>query len=304
MRVAILDAGYACYAEETAVFAEAGIEIVQDPSVADGLMLRYKQVDDTFLDALPQLRAIVRYGVGYDNIDVDACSRHKVRVANVQGYANHSVSDHALGLILACSRNLREGMRLLRETYCSPPRPETMELQHQTLGIIGLGNIGRELARKARPLFARVMACDPHVNSTRFTDCAERVALSTLLRESDVISLHCDLNDSSRGLIDEATFAAMVRRPILINTSRGEVIVPDALFAALDRGQLHSVGIDVFPVEPPGADWDAFLAHPHVIATGHYAWHSATATRKLQQRAATNMVAMLRGESPSDCLNL
>lgn len=95
----------------------------------------------------------------------------------------------------------------------------------------------------------------------------------------------------------------MHRRPILVNTSRGEVVEPQALFRAVHEGTLHSVGIDVFPEEPPGADWDPLLAHAHVIATGHYAWHSVGAARELQRRAALNMAAFLRGDAVADCLN-
>jgi phosphoglycerate dehydrogenase-like enzyme len=315
--VTVLDTGYDAYDQERSTLAAAGCELRIFPggrhdragklafaAGAEGILLRWTLVDEEFLSTLPRLRALVRYGVGYDNVDVPACARHGVLVSNVQGYADHSVSDHALALILACARNLKVGAADVRACYGAPPRPENHDLHDQVLGIVGLGHIGGTLARKARNLFARVLACDPQVPPERFAACGATAAdLATLCAEADVISLHCDLNETSRGLIGAAAFAAMRRTPILINTARGEVLDRAALAAALAAGRLHSVGLDVFPEEPPGAEWDALLADPRVIATGHYAWHSVGASRELQRRAGENLVRMLDGERIPDCLD-
>lgn len=314
---AVLDTGYDGYDQERALLAAAGYELRLFPgerhdragkiafaAEAQGVLLRWTLVDEAFLSALPRLRALVRYGVGYDNIDLAACTRHGVRISNVQGYADHSVSDHALALILACARNLRSGMAGLRSRYGAPPRPENYDLHDKTIGIIGLGHIGSALSRKVRPLFARVLAADPYIPAERFAACgAERTDLLGLLEQSEVISLHCNLTGETRGLIDAAAFARMARRPILVNTARGEVIDPPALFTALEQGRIHSAGIDVFPQEPPGTDWDTALARPEVIATGHYAWHSTGAARELQRRGGENLVRLLAGEAIPDCLN-
>ena len=315
--VAVLDTGYDAYEQEREILGGAGFEVrvfaggrddrrgkASFASGAEGVLLRWTKVDDDFLDRLPQVRAMVRYGVGYDNVDVGSCTRHGVRVANVRGYANDSVSDHALALMLACARNLREGMRRLRETYGGPPRRANLDFHDKTLGIVGLGNIGGALCVKAQGLFARVAAADPYVEAARFeTLGAERVELAELLGRSDVVSLHCNLTEETRGLIDGAAFGRMLRGPILVNTARGEVVDRAALVEALREGRIHSAGVDVFAEEPPGAEWDELLAHPHVVATGHYAWHSVSASRELQRRAAANLAAMLRGETPPDCLN-
>lgn len=315
--VAVLDTGYDAYDQEIKVLAAGGYELEVYPGErhdregkiafaagAEGVLLRWTVVDDGFLDRLPGVKAIVRYGVGYDNVSVAACTRHGVLVSNVQGYANHSVSDHALALMLACARNLKEGMAVLRERFGVPPRKENLDLHDRTLGIVGLGNIGSALAAKAAFVFRYILATDPYVPDRRFRELgARKVQLGTLLRESDVVSLHCNLTDETRHLIGAAAFAAMARTPILVNTARGEVVDPGALLAALNEGRIHSAGVDVFPEEPPGADWDALLAHPHLIATGHYAWHSVSAARELQRRAAENLRAMLHGKPPPDCLN-
>ena len=315
--VAVLDIGYDSYDQEEEILGADGYGLVffegsrddRDGRIAlaqqaTGLFLRYTIVDDTFLDALPRLKAIVRYGVGYDNINVEACTRHGVLVSNVQGYANHAVSDHALALMLACARNLKQGMAAWGKPFGCPPRTENLDFHDRTLGIVGLGNIGGTLCRRARGLFGQVIAADPYVEATRFAELGAGLSdLRGVVEEADVISVHCNLTEETHHLIDKSVFGRMSKRPILVNTARGEVVDPAALRDAIDEGQIHSAGIDVFPEEPPGSDWDDILAHPHVIATGHYAWHSVSASRELQRRAAENLKAMLRGETPPDCLN-
>ncbi len=315
--VAVLDTGYDSYDQEAEILAGAGYALaffsggrhdregrIAFAKNAEGIFLRWTMVDDGFLDGLPDLKAIVRYGVGYDNVDVDACTRHAVKASNVRGYASHAVSDHALALMLACSRNLKAGMADPRREFGCPPRADTLDFHDSTLGIIGFGNIGGTLCRKVRQLFGRVIAFDPYVPASRFTGLgAERVDFAGLLAGADVISLHCNLTDETYHLIDSAAFAGMSKRPILVNTARGQVVDPRALREALAGGQIHSAAVDVFPEEPPGEDWDDILDHPRMIATGHYAWYSVGAARDLQRLAAGNMRAMLMGETPADCLN-
>jgi D-3-phosphoglycerate dehydrogenase / 2-oxoglutarate reductase len=316
-RVANIDGGYPGYAHEQAVLSELGYRLdvfeggrhdraakLAFARGAVGLFCRWTEVDGELLDALPELRAIVRYGVGYDNIDVAAATARGVRVCNVQGYANHSVSHHALALMLACCRALPLGQRRFRETFGGPPREDIFDFGSRTLGIVGLGRIGGTLSQKARGLFHRVLACDPYVPSERFAAAgAEKAELPTLLAESHVVSLHCNLTDETRGMIGDSAFRLMTKRPILVNTARGPVIDEEALLAALEADRIHSAGLDVFHDEPPLADRDALLSHPRVIATGHYAWYSGEAHLELQRRAGDNMAALLRGEAPEDCLN-
>lgn len=316
-RVAVLDIGYDSYDQEEDILGTAGYELtffrgeredregrIRLAAEAEGVFLRYTVVDDDFLDALPNLKAIVRYGVGYDNINVDACTRHGVKVRNVRGYANHAVSDHALALMFACARNLKEGMAAWGRPFGCPPRSETLDFHDRTLGIVGLGNIGGTLCRKAQNLFGRVIASDPYVGPSRFAELGvARVDLPTLLAGADAVSLHCNLTEESRFMINAGAIAAMTRKPILVNTARGEVLDPAALADAVRRELIHSAGIDVFPEEPPGANWNEILEHPHVIATGHYAWHSVSAARELQRLGAQNLGTMLQGGTPPDCLN-
>ncbi|NIA12498.1 MAG: C-terminal binding protein [Nitrospiraceae bacterium] len=316
-RVVVIDTGYDLYDQEEAWLGEAGASLSvfeggrHDREAkaafcrgADGVFVRWTEIDGAFLDMAGGIKALVRYGVGYDNVDIGEATRRGIRVCNVQGYATHSVSDHALALILACLRGLRVGQSQLRSDYGAPPFDMMPELKDLTLGILGLGRIGGALCSKAQSLFQRVIACDPYIAAERFVTLhATPCDFDTLLRESDVLSVHCNLTDETRGCFSEAAFARMRPGGILINTARGPIMDEDALLAALNRDHLYGAGIDVWCDEPPLANRDALLSHPRLVGTGHYAWFSSPASRELQRRAAENMVAMLRGGVPEDCLN-
>ena len=316
-RVVVLDAGYTSYAYEEELLKKAGFRFEIFPGErhdrsgkkqfakdALGLFVRWTEINDDFLHVTPNLKAIVRYGVGYDNIDIDAASRYDIKVSNVQGYANHAVSDHALAMIYACARALPRGKLSLKKSYGMPPITEIFELHDKTVGIIGLGRIGGTFCRKVKPLFKTVLASDPYISDDRFeTLGAVKTDLNNLLAKCDVVSIHCNLTQETTELINHETLKAMIKKPILINTSRGGVINEDDLLKALKEEKLHSVGLDVFQEEPPGENRDELLSHPRVISTGHYAWYSTASTVELQKRAADNLLAMLNGEIPDDCLN-
>lgn len=319
MRAVVIDAGYDDYDQERAILGMIGVSLDvfgggrHDRAGknafcagADGLFVRWTEIDGAFLDAAPGIKAIVRYGVGYDNIDLGAASARGIPVCNVQGYACHSVSDHALALIYACVRGFRVGTdtAFLRGQYAAPPRERIPEMRNMTLGIVGLGRIGGTLCGKAKGLFKRVLACDPYIAPERFEMLgATPCDLDTLLRESDVISAHCNLTGETRHLIGRDAMAKMKPTAIVINTARGPIVDEDALLEALECDRLYAAGLDCFADEPPLANRDALLAHPHFVGTGHYAWFSTEASRELQRRAAENMRIMLSGGTPEDCLN-
>ncbi len=316
-RVASIDAGYESYEAEEEALAGVGatFEVFAGDKAdragkiafaegAVGLFVRLTDVDTEFLDALPTLEAIVRYGVGYDSIDIPAATERGIKVCIVQGYANESVSDHALAMILACVRGLRPGLKDMQSKFCAPPRDPMPDLRDMTLGIVGLGRIGGTLCTKAPGLFKRVLACDPYIPEERFATLgATPCDLDTLLAESDAISLHCNLTDETRRMFDREALAKMRPTAILVNTARGPVVDEQALLEALDGGRLYGAGLDVWCDEPPGANQQALIDHPHVFPSRHCAWFSTEANNKLQRGAARNMAAMLRGEIPDDCLN-
>ncbi|MBI4557611.1 MAG: C-terminal binding protein [Candidatus Hydrogenedentes bacterium] len=316
-RVVILDAGYGSYEYEKQLLTEHGFVLEafeggrHDTAGrwafargAIGAFVRWTVLGAAAFDALPSVKYVVRYGVGYDNVDVAAATARGVLFCNVQGYANHSVSDHALALILACVRDLRTGTGRFRQIYNSPPRPDLPELKDLTLGIVGLGRIGGILCMKAKALFRQVLACDPYIAAERFPALgAIPVELDTLLTQSDVVSIHCNLTEETRLMFDKRSLERTRPNAILVNTARGAIVDEDALLSALDCGRLYAAGLDVYSEEPPPPNQDALLNHPHVVATGHYAWYSVPAGQELQRRAARNMLALLQGHIPEDCLN-
>lgn len=317
MKVVILDAGYKSYTFEKEIFEENGFELKINSTYkgpksekkkfaegADGILVRHTPIDDEFLEGLDNLKAVVRYGVGYDNVDVDACTRHGIKVANVQGYANHSVSDHAMGFLFACSRAMWNTSEQVTQKFAAPPAPDVFELHDKTLGIIGLGRIGSEFSKKTQPLFKEIIAADPYKPDDYFNQLnVRKVELDELLAKADVISIHCNLTPETTHLLNHEAFSKMKKKPVVINTSRGEVIDEKALLEALNSGQIHSAGIDVFEDEPVTERQEALINHPRTICTGHYAWYSDRAAQELQKRAAINLHNFLIGNPVEDCLN-
>jgi D-3-phosphoglycerate dehydrogenase / 2-oxoglutarate reductase len=317
MEIVILDSGYKSYDFEKELSEKNGFRLKiypgfkGDPSEkrdfaknADGILVRHTVIDEVFLSGMKNLKAVVRYGVGYDNVDIEACTRHGVRVANVQGYANHAVSDHALALMFSCTRALWNSGFQLHEEFASPPVPDVFELHDKTLGIIGIGRIGSMFCKKAGQFFNQVLACDPYKPESHFKQLnVQPVQLDELLERSDVISLHCNLTAETRHLLGHDQFSMMAKKPVIINTSRGEVICEKALLEALNSAKIHSAGLDVYEDEPITGRQSKLTDHPRTICTGHYAWYSDKSMIELQRKAAINLLNFLTGKPVEDCLN-
>ena len=309
--ICIIDGGYSSYEFERKLFASHGYKLnlgrgkeergpfpFEFARNAVGILLRDTLVGSDELDQMPALKAIVRYGVGYDNIDLEEAKKRGIRIANIQGYANHSVSDHALALMFACTRNI-QGRR--NGSFGKPGREEIFELHDKTLGIIGIGRIGSELARKATPLFKSIIACDPYKSETYMADLhVKKTGLDSLLQESHVISLHCNLTSETRYIINESSLKLAAQKPVILNTARGAVIQERGLLAALNSGRVHSAGLDVFENEPTGPAQTDLLNHPNVVSTPHVAWYSDYAMLNIHKRAAENMIGLLEGRKIED----
>ena len=159
---------------------EAKLSLATD---AEGILIRFTKIGDAFLKQTPQLKAVARYGVGYDNIDLDACTRHGVRCANVRGYGDHSVSDHALALIFSCMRMVKAGNENIFSHFGTPPAEDIPEIHQQVLGIVGLGRIGGTLAKKVKALFKEVIAYDPFISDEKFEESSvKKVSFKKLLQ--------------------------------------------------------------------------------------------------------------------------
>jgi glycerate dehydrogenase len=255
------------------------------------------------LHALPGLRYVGVLATGYNTVDLAAAKAQGITVANTPAYASVSVAQHAAAMMLDLARGLsvhagavRAGAWSKSPDWCLP-LTSIFELTGRTLGLVGLGAIGIELARIATALGMRVVASDPAFPAPERLGgvAVTPVSLETLIETADVISLHCPLTEATRHLIDAPRLARMKRQALLINTSRGPLIDEAALAAALRDGVIAGAALDVLETEPPPPD-SPLLAAPNCLVTPHVAWHAIEARRRLVQTAADNLAAFLRGE--------
>ncbi len=309
-RILYADNDYTDVDLERALFAAAGIDVVvaqcrtEDDVIAHAkgccaILLQYAPITAKVLAALPEVGIVSRIGAGYDTVDTDACEKAGVWVGNSPDYGVGEVATHALGLALASIRNIVAYHRdIAAGTWhfmSSGPLARPSQL---TLGIVGLGRIGKRMAHVSRNVFRRVVAYDPYLIDGDFPAYVERAAtLGALAQQSDVVSLHTPLTAETRGMIDAAFFAALKPGAHLVNTARGAVVNVPALVAALGAGTLAGAGLDVLPEEPVPRD-SPLLGHPRVILTPHSAFFSVEAEKELRRKAAQNLVTWLATGRP------
>jgi D-3-phosphoglycerate dehydrogenase len=274
-------------------------------TTCDALVVALNRVSAEMIDTMQHCKIIARLGTGYDTIDWKAAEQRGIWVTNVPDYSIDEVSTHALSLLLAQARKLKEHFALvdrgewdyLQQTY--PIR----RLRGQTLGILGYGRIGSEMGRKGQGIGLRVIANDINVPPEQLRAMgAEPVDFDTLLQESDFLSLHVPLDDSTRRIINARALALMKPTAYLINTSRGEVVDTDALVEAVRNRQIAGAAIDVLPQEPPPPDWSV-LHEPRILVTPHIAWASNEAAVDMRQRGMEEVVRAIRGDRPRTPVN-
>ena len=267
------------------------------------------------IHALENCRIIASLGIGYDRIDLQAANEKNIVVTNVPDYCIDEVATHAIALMLALNRKLFLLDRSVRKSAVNfvPPNRESVtrrlqpvgRLQDMVLGILGIGRIGTAAALKARGMGMQVIAYDPYVwDAVMRTHGVVPVGLDTLLKDADVISIHCSLNDETRKIIDSQALATMKPTAYLINTARGEVVDEAALIQALDRGSIAGAGLDVTIKDPLPED-DPLRDAPHTILTGHGAWYStrADSPEEFWQKAMGQVALALQGCWPAYPVN-
>lgn len=270
-------------------------------SDVDGIMTCWAKVSEAVIAASPKCQIVSRLGVGLDNIDVDYCTRNKILVTNVPDYCVIEVAEHALSLLLALARKVAFFHHETKSgRYDLQSGPELRRIEGQTLGIVGLGNIGRRLAAKAMGLGLQVIACDQiQANPMEGVPFVE---LDALLPQSDFISLHVPLLDQTRHLIGARQLGLMKPTACLINTARGGLVDHDALAAALDEGRPAGAALDVQDPEPPDLSQPLF-SDPRVIVTPHAAFSSAESLENLRRRTAQQVADRLSGAVPENVIN-
>ena len=266
---------------------------------ADAILVTYAKLPGDLLRQLRRCKAIGRFGLGVDNIDVAAAAELGITVTYVPDYCMQEVSDHAMALLLALARKVPQSNALVQAGRWEMPAVVPIHrLAGRVLGLVGFGNIPRELAPKAKAFGLRVVAHDPYV-SQQVLDAAgvERVSFDQLLEISDFVSIHAPLLSATRGLFNAEVFRKMKKGARLINTARGPLVDEDALVAALDSGQLAGAALDVVVVEPLPKD-SKLIGHDNVILTQHTAFYSVEALNELQTKCAADVARVLSGEPP------
>jgi len=281
----------------------AAADVYQISSVRDEVPAAL-QVSAELLAQCPQLLCVSTTGAGYDTVDVQACSHAGVLVVNQAGANANSVAEHALCLMLAVSRRIGEcAWRMRHDTGYAREDLMGHELRGKTLGIVGLGHIGRLTARLAAAFGMRVMACDPYLDAAEISARgAEKVGLAELLAVADILSVHCPLTAETRGLFDASAYASMKPGAIFISTARGGIHDENALQAALASGHLAGAGLDVWETEPP-AHSHPLLALHNVIPSYHIAGVTHEARRNVATMAAEQILCLMAGQRPARMIN-
>jgi D-3-phosphoglycerate dehydrogenase / 2-oxoglutarate reductase len=264
---------------------------------ADAILVTYAKLPGALLRQLTRCKAIGRFGLGVDNIDLPAATELGIAVNYVPDYCLREVSDHAMALLLALARKVTLANKLVQSgRWEVPPLEPLRRLEGQVLGLVGFGNIPRALAPKAKGFGLRVITYDPYVNMDAAAAAGvECVSFDDLLARSDFISVHAPLQPATRGLMNAKALAKMKKGAFLINTARGPLVDETALVAALDSGHLGGAALDVVATEPLAKD-SPLLGRDNVILTPHTAFYSVEALDELQTKCASDLARVLSGE--------
>jgi D-3-phosphoglycerate dehydrogenase / 2-oxoglutarate reductase len=276
-------------------------EVIEVAKDADGIINQYAPITRRVIESLKRCKVIARYGVGVDNIDIKAATEHKIIVANVPDYCIDEVSTHTMALILACARGITLLNSKIKEkrwdfTLAKP----LFRTQGKTLGIFGLGRIGRMVAQKASGFDFRIIAYDPYVS--KVDGGIKLVEFSQLLSDSDFVSIHVPLTAETRHSFGENELKKMKKTAYLINTSRGPIVDEKALYQALKNRWIAGAALDVMEKEPP--DWNSSLLQlDNLIITPHISFYSEESYVELKTKVAQAVLSVLKGELPKAIVN-
>ena len=311
-KIVVTDCDHANMNEEQAVFEKNNIawelcqshtedELIANMKGAVSCCNQYARFTEKVFAALPDLKGIVRYGVGVDNIDLEAATRHGVQVCNVPDYGTFEVADHALALMMGLTRGIvKADNQVKKGGWDYAEMAPLMRLSCMTVGVVGLGRIGIAFAKRVHALGCKVIGFDvytKHVEENEELNFIETMSLDEVLKNADLISLHCGLNKDNFEMMNAVTFAKMKKGAMLVNVARGGLVNEADLAAALKSGQLGGAGIDVTQKEPLPADNPLHQADvPNLILTPHMAWYSVQAASDLKTKCAEEAVRIALGQ--------
>ena len=265
---------------------------------AQGLILRTGKATAEVIQASPDLKIVAKHGVGYDAIDVAAATALRIPVL-ISASANfESVAEHALGLMLALAKDIARMDTRMHQGFWDKTQYRGVELFRKTLGLIGFGRIGRRVSQLVAPLQMKILISDPYIPQESIPAGIQRVSpLENLLKEADIVSLHCPLTQETRNLIGDKELRTMKKSAFLINTARGGIVNEEALIAALREGKIAGAGLDTFSKEPPD-DLRRLCEAGKLVLTPHIAASTDAAFARMGVEAAQNTLTVLEGKPP------
>ncbi len=272
---------------------------------ADAVITQFAPINGAVIAAMTKARVIVRYGIGVDNVDLVAANTRGIPVCNVPDYCIDEVADHTLSFLLSLTRQVVPHAVAVRagKWGLATPVVSFRALRDMTVGIVGFGRIGREVASRLKPFKCRILVHDPVVAPAAIQALgAEAASLTGLLEASDAVTLHCPSTESTRGLINKQSLAKMKAGALLINLARGDLVIPEDLVGALKSGHLGGAALDVFSPEPIPAN-HPILGLENVVLAPHIASVSAPAVKKLRETAAKLAATALKGEPLPNIVN-
>lgn len=309
-RVIVTDSSFADHDQEEALLATVGEsltiencrtedDVISVSAGAEVLLVQWAPIGRRVFAARPEVRLVIRYGIGLDNIDLHAAEEYGVAVANVPDYCIDEVAEHAVMLLLSLQRRLLTFDRLARSDRWSEATrvfPPASSIAEQTIGLIGFGRVGRRAATILAGFGARTCAFDPGLAPEAIASAGVTPAVTLKeLSQCDAISVHCPLTEETRGIVDASFLATLPNHAIVINTSRGPVIDTAALVDALQRSEIGGAGLDTVDPEPLPQD-HPLLTLPNVVVTPHVAWMSDAARVRLQREAGREAVRFVSGQ--------
>jgi D-3-phosphoglycerate dehydrogenase len=279
-------------------------ELVEEAGSCDAMLVCFAKIPESVVAAAADggCRVNSRYGIGYDNIDVDAATARGLLVTYVPDYCLDEVADHAIALLLALGRGVFHAGLAVREGDWTVPHGRVHRLSGQRIALVGVGGVGVRVVDRARAFGIEAVGFDPYVEDWSQIGADRADSFQEAVAHADFVSLHVPLTEETRHLINAETIAGMNRAPIVVNTARGPLVDADAAVQALDSGKLGGVALDVTEAEPPPAD-HPLRRHPRAILTPHMAFYSVEAQAELQRRAAEEVARALNGEPPDRPVN-
>lgn len=278
-------------------------EALEDIDRYDAIIVRLATIDADVIDRADRLQIIAKHGAGLDNVDIEAASERGIAVCNTPGVNARSVAEHAIALLFGVRRNLHTADRHVRSGGWDRPIYTGREIDGDTLGLFGFGNIARETADLALGIGMSVLAYDPYLPDDAFSADVERVETTDALFErSDAVSIHVPLTEQTHHSVSRRELTALGEDGVLINTARGDIVEETALLEALESGDLAGAGLDTFESEPPGDDHPLY-DRDEVLLTPHVGGVTEQALARMSRQAAENVRTVYEGGIPESTVN-